>query len=254
MGWKPTGGAADHGGLTGLTDDDHPLYSLIDGTRAFTGVVEGVTPTADAHLATKGYVDGIVDGGGSAKAVHQSIFTLYAEPRSSEALAQSSTGGSYVWANDALTASTFTFRFDKGSLWEDILYARWYVVWHPNGDTNNGIRLVHADDGPTNITEIAEFTGRSDTSQIVSETDITTDLATLLAGGAKKHIGHQIKTTGTGMKIYLSRVEVVWEGFTLTSEGVRDAGRWEVVVDGSSPPVAVETEDGSDWVYGWVSS
>jgi len=27
----------DHGALTGLTDDDHSIYSLVDGTRAFTG-------------------------------------------------------------------------------------------------------------------------------------------------------------------------------------------------------------------------
>jgi hypothetical protein len=49
----------DHGTLSGLGDDDHTQYSLADGTRAFTSTVGGVTPTADAHLATKGYVDSI---------------------------------------------------------------------------------------------------------------------------------------------------------------------------------------------------
>jgi hypothetical protein len=41
---------------------------------------------------------------------------------------------------------------------------------------------------------------------------------------------------------------------TLKYTAVRDAGRWEVVMDPatSSPPVAVETPDGTDWVYGWV--
>lgn len=34
---------------------------------------------------------------------------------------------------------------------------------------------------------------------------------------------------------------------------VRDAGRWEVVVSGN-PAAATTTPDGSDWVYGWVSS
>ena len=33
-------------------------YILADGTRAFTAPVAGVTPTDDAHLATKAYVDG----------------------------------------------------------------------------------------------------------------------------------------------------------------------------------------------------
>lgn len=48
----------DHGGLTGLADDDHVQYTLADGSRAFTGTVGGVTPVADADLATKAYVDG----------------------------------------------------------------------------------------------------------------------------------------------------------------------------------------------------
>jgi len=47
----------DHGALSGLSDDDHTQYIKADGTRAFTGVVTGVTPTADSHLATKLYVD-----------------------------------------------------------------------------------------------------------------------------------------------------------------------------------------------------
>jgi hypothetical protein len=36
---------------------DHSIYSLVDGTRPFTGTVSGVTPTEDAHLTTKQYVD-----------------------------------------------------------------------------------------------------------------------------------------------------------------------------------------------------
>lgn len=49
--------ATVHGNLTGLGDDDHPHYSLADGTRAFTGVVGGITPVASSDLSTKGYVD-----------------------------------------------------------------------------------------------------------------------------------------------------------------------------------------------------
>ena len=43
-----------------LTDHNlaaHPEYSLIDGTRAFTGTVSGIDPTVSSHLATKEYVD-----------------------------------------------------------------------------------------------------------------------------------------------------------------------------------------------------
>jgi hypothetical protein len=47
----------DHGDLSGLNDDDHPQYVLVDGSRGFTSTVSGVMPTQDYHLATKEYVD-----------------------------------------------------------------------------------------------------------------------------------------------------------------------------------------------------
>lgn len=53
----------DHGGLSGLGDDDHPQYILVDGSRGFTSTVSGVSPTEDYHLATKSYVDGAVTSG-----------------------------------------------------------------------------------------------------------------------------------------------------------------------------------------------
>lgn len=54
-------GVSDHGELTGLLDDDHPQYVLVDGTRGFTGTVSGIDPTAPYHLTTKFYVDDLVD-------------------------------------------------------------------------------------------------------------------------------------------------------------------------------------------------
>lgn len=55
-------GVTDHGSLTGLLDDDHPQYILVDGTRGFTGTVSGVDPTQPYHLTTKQYVDDSVYG------------------------------------------------------------------------------------------------------------------------------------------------------------------------------------------------
>lgn len=54
--------ALDHGALSGNGDDDHTQYSLVAGTRAFSGAVAGVAPTSGAHLATKSYVDSLVQG------------------------------------------------------------------------------------------------------------------------------------------------------------------------------------------------
>ncbi len=54
-----TEASIDHGNITGLGDDGHVQYSLVNGLRAFTATISGVTPTLDAHLATKGYVDSV---------------------------------------------------------------------------------------------------------------------------------------------------------------------------------------------------
>lgn len=53
-------GGVSHGDLNGLTDDDHEQYSLVNGTRAFTGKVQGVTTLGtdpNETLVTKNYVD-----------------------------------------------------------------------------------------------------------------------------------------------------------------------------------------------------
>ncbi len=65
-GWT-TMGAADHGGLSGLGDDDHTQYTLADGSRAFSGdqamggnKLTGLgTPTAGSDAVTKDYADQI---------------------------------------------------------------------------------------------------------------------------------------------------------------------------------------------------
>ena len=55
-------GAIDHGQLSGLSDDDHAQYSLVDGTRAYTGVISyNAHPTFnnDLQLVDKKYVDDV---------------------------------------------------------------------------------------------------------------------------------------------------------------------------------------------------
>ena len=50
-------GVTDHGGLTGLADDDHTQYALVDGTRDFSGRV-----TIDSNIATGLHVTSSVSG------------------------------------------------------------------------------------------------------------------------------------------------------------------------------------------------
>jgi hypothetical protein len=57
-------GDVDHGGLAGLGDDDHTQYSLVSGTRAYTGVVAYTShPTFnnDFQLVDKKYVDDMIN-------------------------------------------------------------------------------------------------------------------------------------------------------------------------------------------------
>jgi len=56
-------GVTDHGALTGLYDDDHTQYILVDGSRGFSSTISGVSPIEGHHLVTKDYVDDVVISG-----------------------------------------------------------------------------------------------------------------------------------------------------------------------------------------------
>jgi len=78
-------------------------------------------------------------------------------------------------------------------------------------------------------------------------TQLTTDLA-------------DDDTLGHGDVIYLPGIydhlrDPGAQAAAVTEADVRDAGRWELLMqDGvSSPPVPLTNEDGTDWLYGWVS-
>lgn len=123
----------NHSVLQNLTVDTHTQYILVDGTRAFSGPVSGVTPTQDAHLATKQYVDDIV------------------LPTPVEDLND---------LNDVTTtvSRTGVFLYNFTGIWEEV-----YV----SGGT--GIELVEAGDVITiNSTSVGNFTGLNDTPNLYS--------------------------------------------------------------------------------------
>lgn len=118
----------------------------------------------------------------------------------------------YAFPGTALTASTFQL-YAASFAGMKLRYARWLVAWNPNtsGATASGVRLIHADSGPTNITQIAEFTATGSTPR-TDAVEVTSDLNTLLAGGSNKTIGYQAKGDGTNAcNVYLSVIECVWE-------------------------------------------
>lgn len=121
------------------------------------------------------------------------------------------TAGAYGWAEDATSASIQVLNIDQGvpSDWATALFAEWRLVWLP-ANASNGVRLVHADSGPSNITQIAEFTGNAGGTPTNTAVDVTADLNALVAAGVWKQLGMQVKQAG-GLTIYQSRLEVVWQ-------------------------------------------
>lgn len=60
-----SGGVSDHGGLTGLSDDDHTQYILANGSRNLSGILSYAsqpTFTGDNEIITKKYVDDNITG------------------------------------------------------------------------------------------------------------------------------------------------------------------------------------------------
>lgn len=69
--WKQLGVASDHGGLTGLSDDDHTQYLLVSGSRAMTGAINmGGNKVTNMGWAT---------GAGDAIEVVQAVATFVAK-------------------------------------------------------------------------------------------------------------------------------------------------------------------------------
>ena len=63
-GYFPGGIVTSHSNLQNLGSDDHPQYTLADGTRIFTGTIAGVDPLDAQDLTTKVYVDTLVAASG----------------------------------------------------------------------------------------------------------------------------------------------------------------------------------------------
>jgi len=118
----------DHGGLTGLADDDHTHYSLVDGTRAFSDVVGGITPTADSHLTTKSYVDLLVQGVDWQESVDD-----WWDP-SSGLPSSPSTEDRYIATASGTGWSTNNVYEYNGATWDETIPNEGYTTWVENED------------------------------------------------------------------------------------------------------------------------
>jgi len=163
-----TFGTLHHHNLTGLSDDDHTQYSKADGTRAFSGKVSGVSPTEDAQLATKGYVDGVVQG------LDWQVSVL---DRTTNALAVQSTGNRYI-ATETSGGWTIHYIYEwTGAAWtevaasegmaawvedEDVLYTFNGTLWVQFGSTITHDNLSSVDSGTYRHLSAAQVTDLTD--------------------------------------------------------------------------------------------
>lgn len=133
----------------------------------------------------------------------QTEITFYRDPETPLMGTTPSTPWKYPGA--ALSASSA--RIYPGT---SISLARWVLVWNPcAGATYNAVRLISADDGPTNEQQIAFVNANNTSTPIVSAVDITTAINTILCGASSKQI--LMQTCGdSASKIYRSSIELVW--------------------------------------------
>lgn len=150
-------------------------------------------------------------------ALTQVEMILYGPECRESAALQAETGTTYAFPGSALSASTVALLSGADMR---VLRAYWSVVWTPNA-TGCGIRLISADAGPTNITQIAEITGSAVATPLNEGTylpqatiqalfDFTA--AGEIAGVNGKTLGHQTKGNGTvSPLIYVSRLQFLVE-------------------------------------------
>jgi len=118
----------DHGNLNGLDDDDHTQYILVSGTRAFTGTVGGITPTADDHLTTKGYVDLLVQG----LDWQQSVDDWW-DPSSGLPIGPNEDDRYIATASGNGWSTNNIYDYD-GSQWDEIVPNEGFTTWVENED------------------------------------------------------------------------------------------------------------------------
>ena len=117
--------------------------------------------------------------------------------------------GQWSWIGSATTASTKTFEFQLG--FPSLSLAMWRVIWRTNS-VYQYAGLFHMDNGPSNITQIAQMTGDGTGNPANQALDVTTALNTLITNQTYKNIGFRVwgDSTPSAMRIYEVRLELTW--------------------------------------------
>lgn len=196
-----TGIPTNHGALNGLDEDDHTQYSLVDGTRAFTGTIGGITPTTTEHLTTKGYVDGLVQGlDWQESVIDITSFGSATASGTNRYIASETSGGwtihhVYGWNGDTWTDTTPNEGFASWVEDEDTLYTYNGSLWVKFGSTVTHENLNGVDTGTYRHLSAAQVTDLTDGGDcgIHTHDDIyytETEINTWRADTTQTEMGH----------------------------------------------------------------
>ena len=113
-----TASSISHSVLQNLSSDDHQQYIKVDGTRSFTGTISGITPTASAHLATKGYIDSNISNQYYYKTITGPAgFSAISATKNSDTLSlQTGNNILSIGSSNVSGVNTVTFTVNQGSI------------------------------------------------------------------------------------------------------------------------------------------
>jgi len=199
----------NHHDLQGLTDDDHSQYILVNGSRAFTGVVGGITPTAQNHLTTKGYVDGLVQGIDWKESVKSRYDPTTSTPPGP------ATGDRYISTATANGWTTDYIYEWNGSSWTEIIPNEGAATWVE--DENVDYRY--------NGSSWVKMGSTIDHDNLINTHNLTTDIdhGSIVGLSDDDHTQYHNDTRGDAR--YYQKTE-----FISTSGGAGDAGK-PIVLD-----------------------
>ena len=129
--------------------------------------------------------------------------TFYRNP--SQPIEGTTPSSSWKCPGNALSASSVRIYGGCG-----VVSATWTLVWDPSaGATYNAVRLVSADNGPSNEQQIAFINANNKTTPIVSSVNITSAINAILCQSGSKQL--LMQTCGdTPSLIYRSTIDLVW--------------------------------------------
>lgn len=144
-------------------------------------------------------------GGGGGSTIYVPVTYQLSGP-DADGVLSGTAPGSFGFVGSALSASSKRIAFQYGTMRCE--FARFQVVW-TSGSLSNEVELVHADDGPTNITQIDSLFPASAGSPVNSSVDVTAGIDALCVAEVSKNLLWRIQG-GATYTIFEVRLEVVW--------------------------------------------